>query len=57
MGIAQETVAEDSEGAWRIAKSARGLGGGEPLDIIGAKSLVLALLGMLRAEEKAWRIC
>jgi hypothetical protein len=57
MGIAQETVAEDSEGARRIAKSARSLGRGEPLDVIGAKGLVLALLGVLRAEEKALRIC
>jgi hypothetical protein len=57
VGIAQETIAEDTESARRIAKGAGGLDRGEALDVIGPKSLVLTLLGMLRAEEKGWRIC
>jgi len=57
MGITQETVAEDTEGTRRIAKGAGGLGRGEALDVIGPQSPVLTLLGMVRAEEKGWRVC
>ena len=57
MGIADEAVTEDAEGAWGITKGFGGFGGRAPLDVIGAKRLVLALLGMFGLEEEVTGIC
>jgi len=52
MGITQETVAEDAEGAWGVAEGAGNLLGGAALEEIGAEGFVLALHGELRGEEE-----
>ena len=57
MGIAEETVAEDAEGARGITEGLGGFGGRAALDVIGSKRLVLAVFWMLGFEKEAARIC
>ena len=56
LGVVAEVVAQDLERAWGVAKGASDLGRGNVLDEVGAKGLVLALLGRRRLEEEALRL-
>jgi hypothetical protein len=53
LGVPAEVVTEDVEGIEGIAEGMGDLFGGTPLDHKGAQSLVLAVLGQPRFEEKA----
>jgi len=50
-------VAEDAESTGRVTKGSGDLLRGAAIDIEGPESFVLALLGVLRFEEKGVRIC
>jgi hypothetical protein len=50
---AAKGVTQHAEGAGRIAEATRDLGRGQPLDVEGAQSLVLALARGRRLREEA----
>jgi hypothetical protein len=52
LGVVAELVAEDAEGAGRIAEAPRRLGGRELFDEVGAEGLVLAMQRPLGREEE-----
>ncbi len=52
VGVVAELMAKDTEGAWRIAGTAGGVGGELLVYEEGAEGLVLALEGELRGEKE-----
>jgi hypothetical protein len=52
VGVVAELMAKDTEGAWRIAETARDVGGELLVYDEGAEGLVLALEGELRGEKE-----
>ena len=55
-GVADKRMTKDAEGASGIAESAGHLLGGTLVDVIGAKGLVLAVLGAFRLQEEPPRV-
>jgi len=55
-GVADKRMTKDAEGAGGIAEGPGDLLGGALVDVIGAKGLVLAVLGVFRFQEEPPRI-
>jgi hypothetical protein len=53
VGVVAELVTEDAKGARGIAEAVGDFVGGHLLDEVGAQGLILALQGILGAEEEA----